>query len=174
MFLFPTPTFLLRLLFDSRATMYEHRDELSRLGVGFITIRRRGAQKIQRVRGLAKSAWQSCQITQAHGRRRRVRCLDERVSLEGYRGEVRQLVLDGLGHESPTFMVYNDLPEVLDPRLVLESYASRNHVEQALYTNPCRESKPEKSHPPQTSLVLGANPREMQAFRRLCDWSSMI
>jgi transposase len=121
-----------RLLFDSRATTYEHLDELNRLGVGFITVRRRGAHMIQRVRALAKSAWQSCQITQAHGRRRRVRYLDERVSLEGYTGEVRQVVMDGLGHESPTFMVTNDLPEVLTPRLVLKSYASRNHVEQAL------------------------------------------
>jgi hypothetical protein len=121
-----------RLLFDSRATTYENLNELNRRKVGFITIRRRGAKMIDRVQSLAKSAWRSCQVTQAKGRRRRVRYLDETVTLDGYTGKVRQLVVDGLGHESPTFLLTNDKPEALTAREVLETYASRNHVEHSL------------------------------------------
>ena len=121
-----------RLLFDSRATTYQQLDELNLLNVGFITIRRRGAKMVERVRALPKSAWRSCQVTQAKGRRRRVRYLDERVTLDNYTGEVRQLVVDGLGHESPTFLLTNDKPDVLTAREVLQTYASRNHVEHSL------------------------------------------
>ena len=121
-----------RMLFDSRATTYEYLDELNRLHVGFITIRRRGAAMIHRVRSLPKSSWSSCQVTQAKGKRRSVRYLDEEVHLDGYEGTVRQLVVDGLGHESPTFLLTNDKPECLTAREVLETYASRNHVEHSL------------------------------------------
>ena len=41
-----------RLMFDSRATTYTHLDELTERKVGFITIRRRGAATIKRVRSL--------------------------------------------------------------------------------------------------------------------------
>ena len=121
-----------RLLFDSRATTYEHLHELNLLDVGFITIRRRGAQMIKRVRALPRPAWRSCQVTQSKGGRRRVQYLDERVTLGDYEGEVRQLVVDGLGHESPTFLVTNDKPEALTARELLQTYASRNHVEHSL------------------------------------------
>jgi hypothetical protein len=121
-----------RMLFDSRATTYEYLNELNRLHVGFITIRRRGAAMIHRVRALPKSSWSSCQVTQAKGKRRSVRYLDEEVCLDGYEGTVRQLVVEGLGHESPTFLLTNDKPESLTAREVLETYASRNHVEHSL------------------------------------------
>ena len=121
-----------RVLFDSRATTYPHLDELTKRGVGFITIRRRGAAMLRRVHQLPAGAWQRCQIIQAKGRRRKVRYLDEWVSLKGYDGPVRQLVFEGLGHESPTFMVTNDLPKSLTAREVIQTYAQRNHVEHSL------------------------------------------
>lgn len=121
-----------RLLFDSRATTYEQLNELNQRGVGFITIRRRGAAMVQRMRTLPASQWQRCQITQAKGKRRSVRFFEEMVSLDGYDSPVRQIVFDGLGHQSPTFLLTNDLPEPLTARGVLETYASRNHIEHSL------------------------------------------
>ncbi|MCH7918291.1 MAG: hypothetical protein IIC50_09910 [Planctomycetes bacterium] len=58
-------TYPARVLFDSRATTYPHLDELTKRRVGFITIRRRGAAMIRRVRQLPAGAWQRCQIIQA-------------------------------------------------------------------------------------------------------------
>lgn len=119
-------------MFDSRATTYPHLAELHRRRVGFITIRRRGAAMLRRVRELPANAWQCCQVTQAKGKRCQVRYLDEQVALEGYPGQIRQLIFDGLGHESPTFLITNDLPEPLTAREVIETYAQRNHVEHSL------------------------------------------
>jgi transposase len=121
-----------RLLFDSRATTYAGLSLLTERKVGFTTIRRRGSGMLARVERLPADRWQRCQITQAKGRRRQVRYVDESVRLEGYEGTARQLVVTGLGHESPTFFLTNDLPRVQTAREVIQAYASRNHVENHL------------------------------------------
>ena len=121
-----------RLLFDSRATTYAGLSELTQRQIGFITIRRRGSGMLARVRRLPAERWQHCQITQAKGKRRQVQYVDERVQLDGYDGTVRQLIVTGLGHESPTFFLTNDQPQVQTAREVIQTYASRNHVENHL------------------------------------------
>jgi transposase len=121
-----------RVLFDSRATTYEQLHELERRHIGFITIRRRGTALLKDVRSLPASHWQNCQITQAKGKRRSARFFSEQVTLKGCPTPMRQVVFDGLGHESPTFLLTNDRPEPLTARQVIETYASRNHIEHAL------------------------------------------
>jgi hypothetical protein len=121
-----------RLLFDSRATTYAKLSELTRRGVGFITIRRRGAAMLRRIRASPARQWHPCPVTQAKGKRRSVRYVEATVTLDGYQGEVRQFIFDGLGHESPTFVLTNDLPERLTARQVIQTYARRNHVEHSL------------------------------------------
>jgi hypothetical protein len=121
-----------RLLFDSRATTYAKLSELTRRGVGFITIRRRGSAIVRRIRALPAQQWHPCQVTQAKGKPRSVRYVEATVTLDGYQGELRQIVFDGLGHESPTFVLTNDLPERLTACQVIQTYARRNHVEHSL------------------------------------------
>jgi hypothetical protein len=121
-----------RLLFDSRATTYAGLNTLNQEGVGFITIRRRGSGMLERARRLPASSWQHCQVIQAKGKRRRVSYVDESVRLDGYEGQARQLIVTGLGHESPTFFLTNDRPERQTAREVIQTYASRNHVENRL------------------------------------------
>jgi transposase len=121
-----------RLLFDSRATTYAGLSQLTQRQVGFITIRRRGSGMLARVGGLPADQWRRCQITQAKGKRRQVEYVDEWVELDGYEGAVRQLIVTGLGHESPTFFLTNDQPQPQTAREVIQTYASRNHVENQL------------------------------------------
>jgi hypothetical protein len=45
---------------------------------------------------------------------------------------VRQLIVTGLGHESPTFFLTNDRPQRQTAREVIQTYAKRNHVENRL------------------------------------------
>ena len=45
---------------------------------------------------------------------------------------MRQLIVTGLGHESPTFFLTNDLPQRQTAREAIQTYASRNHVENLL------------------------------------------
>ena len=98
-----------RLLFDSRATTYAGLNELDQRHIGFITIRRRGPAMLKRVKSIPSSQWSRCQVTQAKGGRRRVRYLDETVTLDGCDRSLRQIVFDGLGHDNPTFLLTNVL-----------------------------------------------------------------
>ena len=59
---------------------------------------------LARVKRLPAASWQQCQITQAKGKRRQVRYVDESVNLDDYQGAVRQLIVTGLGHESPDLL----------------------------------------------------------------------
>jgi transposase len=121
-----------RLLFDSRTTTYASLSQLTQRQVGFITIRRRGSGMLARVRRLPAASWRHCQITQAKGKRRRVSYVEEGVELDGYEGAARQLIVTGLGHESPSFFLTNDYPRAQTAREVIQTYASRNHVENQL------------------------------------------
>ena len=121
-----------RLLVDSRATTYAGLSQLTQREVGFITIRRRGSGMLARLDRLPADHWERRQITQAKGKRRQVEYVDEWVQLDGYEGTVRQLVVTGLGHESPTFFLTNDRPQPQTAREVIQTYASRNHVENHL------------------------------------------
>jgi transposase len=121
-----------RLLFDSRATTYAGLNQLTQRQIGFITIRRRGSGMLARVGRLPADRWQHCQITQAKGKLRQLHYVDEWVQLDGYEGTVRQLVVTGLGHESPTFFLTNDLPQRQTAREAIQTYANRNHVENQL------------------------------------------
>ena len=121
-----------RLLFDSRATTYAGLSQLTQRQVGFITIRRRGSGMLARVRRLPADCWRRCQVTQAKGKRRQVSYVDEQVELDGYEGAVRQLIVTGLGHESPTFFLTNDHPQRQTAREVIQTYAKRNQVENRL------------------------------------------
>jgi transposase len=127
-----TGSYPARLLFDSRATTYAGLSQLTQRQVGFITIRRRGSSMLARARHLPADCWQHCQITQAKGKRRRVQFVDEWIQLDGYEGIVRQQIVKGLGHESPTFFLTNDKPQPLTARETIQTYASRNHVENHL------------------------------------------
>jgi hypothetical protein len=121
-----------RLLFDSRATTYAGLTQLTQRQVGFITIRRRGSGMLARVERLPADRWQHCQITQSKGKRRQVQYVDEWIRLDDYEGTVRQLIVTGLGHESPTFFLTNDRPQPQTAREVIQTYASRNYVENNL------------------------------------------
>ena len=120
------------LLFDGRVTTYEHLAQLENREVGFITVRRRGSAMLRRVKGLAGSAWSSCQVSQAKGSKREVRYVDEETQPGGYSGKLRQIIVAGLGREEPTFFLTNDRPEKLTAREVIQRYAQRNLVENAL------------------------------------------
>lgn len=120
------------LLFDGRVTTYEHLAELESRKVGFITVRRRGSAMLRRVQGLADDAWSSCQVRQAKGASRPIRYVDEETQPCDYPGELRQVIVTGLGREEPTFFLTNDRPEKRPAREVIQRYAQRNLVENGL------------------------------------------
>jgi transposase len=121
-----------RMLFDGRVTTYAELNALEQRHIGFITIRRRGCGMLRRLNRLKASAWQRCQITQAKGQKRFISYVDEETRLTGYQGTVRQIIVQGLGRETPTFFLSNDRPERQTAREVVQTYAQRNLVEGGL------------------------------------------
>src|SRR5262249_41874331 len=121
-----------QLLFDGRVTTYERLAELETRKVGFITVRRRGQAMLRRVQQLASEAWSSCQVSQAKGGTRDIQYVDEEVQVDGYPGQLRQIIVTGLGREEPTFFVTNNRPQKRTAREVVQEYAQRNLIENGL------------------------------------------
>jgi len=121
------------LIFDSKVVPYAELSRVNRRGIHFVTIRRRGAAVIRRLRGLPPQSWQRAVIDTPRRRHQRIRFVDESIRLPDYEGAIRQLAVDGLGREQPTLFLSNDLEETA--RTLVIRYAGRNGVEDGLGTS---------------------------------------
>jgi hypothetical protein len=121
------------LYFDSKVVPYPELSRLNRRGIHFVTIRRRGAAVVRRLRRLPPQTWQRAVIDTPKRCHQQIRFVDEVLRLPGYEGAIRQLAVDGLGREQPTLFVTNDLAETA--RSLIIRYAGRNAVEDGLGTS---------------------------------------
>jgi hypothetical protein len=118
------------LYFDSKVTTYPELSRLNQRRVWFVTIRRRGAAIVRRLRQLPAGSWQRAVIATPKRWHQHVRYIDEQVRLPGYEGTVRQVAVDGLGNDQPTLLLSNNTSETA--RNLLIRYAGRNRVEDGL------------------------------------------
>jgi hypothetical protein len=121
------------LYFDSKVVPYPELSRVNQRGIHFVTIRRRGAAVVRRLRGLPPQAWQGAVIDTPKRCHQRIRFVDETIRLPGYDGAIRQLAVDGLGREQPTLFVSNNFAETA--RSLIIRYAGRNAVEDGLGTS---------------------------------------
>jgi hypothetical protein len=121
------------LYFDSKVVPYPELSRINQRGVSFITIRRRGAAVIRRLRALPLRAWQHAVLDTPRRCHQRIRYVDERVRLPGYDGTIRQVAVEGLGREQPTLFLSNHTEETA--RALIVRYAGRNGVEDGLGTS---------------------------------------
>ncbi|MGH2359251.1 MAG: transposase [bacterium] len=121
-----TPT----LVFDSRFTSYSQLARLDQQDIRFITLRRRGPKLIRDAETQPHSAWK--QVTIPHEKRKYPRpwVLESRVSLRGYPGQIRQIIMRGTGHEKPTFLISNDFRSPIET--LIGRYARRWNVENVI------------------------------------------
>ena len=103
---------------------------MRREGVSFVTIRRRGSAILRRLSELPFSSWKAAVIDIPKRRYQRVQYVDERITLRGLDGDVRQIAVKGLGRENPTLFLTNNF--TASPRDIITNYARRNGVEDAL------------------------------------------
>jgi hypothetical protein len=115
---------------DSKALTYPELSELNRRGIWFVTIRRRGAALLRRLRRLPGGAGQRAAIDTPKRCHTHVRYVDERVRLPGYDGEVRQLAVTGLGRGEPTLFLPNNVEQTA--RGLIVRSAGRNRMEDGL------------------------------------------
>jgi hypothetical protein len=118
------------LYFDSKLVPYAELARVNERDISFVTIRRRGAALIRRLRTLPSTAWQRAVIDVPKRRHKNIRYVDERTHLRDYPAPIRQLAVTGLGREDPTLFLTNNL--VASGREVITRYTGRNGVEDSL------------------------------------------
>jgi hypothetical protein len=118
------------LVFDSQLTTYEKLSELNREGIFFITLRRRSRKMLQQIYSQPDSAWRRINLPALTRIYRNPKVLEERVTLPGYQGELRQLTIMELGHEEPTVLLTNH--RRLGPVELVTRYAQRMLIENGI------------------------------------------
>ena len=115
------------LIFDSKLTTYKNLNKLNRLGINFITLRRRSRKMIEAVNAEPLSAWRRIELQGVSRIYRTPRILNQKITLNDYEGLIRQTIIADLGHEQPTFLLTNQLTRAA-PKLV-KRYAERMIIE---------------------------------------------
>ena len=118
------------LVFDSKLTTYAKLSELNKLGITFITLRRRSPALIAETAALPRSAWRTVELNVPHRKFRTPRIVDQRIELKGYEGKLRQLLIRDLGHDEPTILLTNDVKATL--KQLVTRYARRMLIENGL------------------------------------------
>jgi hypothetical protein len=115
------------LIFDSKLTTYAKLSELNRMGIQFITLRRRSKKLLHEIVQALPSAWRRVELESVSRAYRTPRVLDRRIKLKGYDGPLRQLTVADLGHEDPTLLLTNQLTR--SPSHLIGRYAQRMLIE---------------------------------------------
>src|SRR5216684_3182930 len=97
------------LIFDSKLTTYANLNSLNEMGIRFITLRRRTEKLLAQLENAPSSAWRRIELKSVSRAYRTPRVLDQRIGLEDYDGELRQIAITELGHEQPTLLLTNQL-----------------------------------------------------------------
>jgi hypothetical protein len=118
------------LVFDSQLTTYEKLSELNREGICFITLRRRSDKMLREIYSQPDSAWRRISLPALTRIYRNPKVLENRVTLSGYEGELRQLTVMELGHEEPTILLTNH--RKLGPVELVTRYAQRMLIENGI------------------------------------------
>jgi hypothetical protein len=118
------------LIFDSKLTTYAKLDELNRLGIHFITLRRRAKGLMQEIAQTSASTWRRIELKGVSRQYTHPRILDRRISLADYEGPLRQVTVADLGHEEPTILLTNQLTATAVK--LIERYARRMIIENSI------------------------------------------
>ena len=118
------------LVFDARFTTYENLSELTRSGVKFITLRRRGSNLISKLDMIDPDNWQRLRLNVPRRKYNNPLVYDAMIPLRKYDGELRQIVMKNNGRESPAFFITNDLEAT--PKEIILKYAKRWNIENVI------------------------------------------
>jgi hypothetical protein len=118
------------LIFDSKLTTYAKLNELNRLGIKFITLRRRSPGLLREIDQTPLSAWRRIELKGVSRQYKTPRILDRRITLSDYDGPVRQVIVTDLGHEEPTILVTNQLTQTAAK--LVGRYAQRMIIENSI------------------------------------------
>jgi transposase len=118
------------LIMDQKVTTHTVLGELDDRGIRFLTLRMRSAALMNHIDALTAKNFTTVTLNRS-GKFNRPKVSETTgVRLTGYPGTVRQLVVTGLGRDTPTVIITND--HDLSTKQVIEHYARRMTIEQRL------------------------------------------
>lgn len=115
------------LVFDSKLTTHSNLARLDKMGIGFITLRRRFPKLLAEIYALPRSAWRTVELDVPTRRYRTPRVYEQSVRLAGR--HFRQLYIMDLGHEEPTILLTN---QKASAKTLITRYARRMLIENSL------------------------------------------
>ena len=118
------PTFV----FDSKFTTYPKLSALNQQGIRFITLRRRGKNMLDGMEAL--ESWKRIHIPHAKRKYPNPLVHESVITLPDYKGDLRQVIVRGNGHEKPAFLISNDFDTPSE--LLVGNYARRWRVENVI------------------------------------------
>jgi hypothetical protein len=118
------------LVFDSRLTTYANLNRLNRMGITFMTLRRRSPGLLREMANLPRSAWRTIQLDVPQRIYQTPKIVDRQIALADYQGRLRQIFITELGHEQPTVLLTNALRGSAAKRIT--RYAQRTLIENSL------------------------------------------
>jgi hypothetical protein len=118
------------LIFDSKLTTYENLSRLNEMNIDFMTLRRRSAKMLRAIALEPASAWRKIELEGVARAYRTPRIIDRNISIQGYRGPIRELMITDLGHEEPTLLLTNQLQR--SPVKLIGRYARRMIIENSI------------------------------------------
>ena len=116
------------LVFDSKLTTQKGLVRLDKMGIPFITLRRRSRKLLQEVYGLSSSAWRTIELDVPTRKYRTPRVFEQTIALAG--GAFRQIFIQDLGHDEPTILLTNQ--RHTPAKTLVTRYAQRMLIENAL------------------------------------------
>lgn len=117
------------LVMDQKVTTQPVLAELNARGIGFLTLRMRSPALARHIQQLPAAAWRTVRLDR-DGAYRRPKVVDEQATLSAYPHPVRQLIVNGLGRDTPTVIITNN--QAATAKQLIERYARRMGMEQRL------------------------------------------
>ncbi|EUA09761.1 homeo-like domain protein [Mycobacterium kansasii 662] len=118
------------LIMDQKVTTHTVLGELNDRGVKFLTLRMRSASLVKQIDALTGKDFTTVTLDRPGKFNRPKVCETTGVHLTGYPATVRQLVVTGLGRDTPTVIITND--HDLPAKALIAHYARRMTIEQRL------------------------------------------
>jgi len=118
------------LVFDAKLTSYENLNAINNMGIHFITLRRRGKKLIAALDRIPGNRWKKIHLDIPKRKYKTPLLFESMVKLDGYEGEIRQIVMKDNGRDEPSFLVTNDLDTPAES--IVLRYAQRWRVENGI------------------------------------------
>jgi hypothetical protein len=117
------------LIMDQKVTTQPVLGELDARGVKFLTLRMRSAALLAQINALSSKDFKTTTLDRP-GKFNRPRVHESTTTLSKYPGTVRQLIVTGLGRDTPTVIITNDTDSTI--KTLITRYARRMTIEQRL------------------------------------------